>query len=375
MRKDSDRPQLHQHEDEPAGLSRRHLFGGPLAIAAGSIAAPSLLGVFAGEANATGGHGDNGHPRLDPRYYPVSHFRPDLSFEGKLAVVTGASRGNGRAIGEALKALGAKVIGTSRNPAAVPNPPAFPLLKLNIADPTSVLAFPGLLAASSTFQQRGRVDILCNNAGRLVIGQIIPVPPTDPAFYLAQRELGMRTLYFGHVMMTNVMLPLMRNTGYSRIIFTVSIASYLTGFAQPGGSATDTYNAGKAALRSYANCLAGAFRDAQSSIRVSCVHPYAMNTALATHPNPIYTQPVGANGLSATDQLFNAGITGFRQALANGQPPSMVGDTYAQLLRMAEPELNVVVASPREPLATQGGNAFIEPGILAENQVSAVPFK
>jgi hypothetical protein len=40
-----------------------------------------------------------------------------------------------------------------------------------------------------------------------------------------------------------------------------------------------------------------------------------------------------------------------------------------------EPEQNVVVASPREPLATQGGNAIVEPAILAENKLSAIPFK
>jgi NAD(P)-dependent dehydrogenase (short-subunit alcohol dehydrogenase family) len=334
-----------------------------------------VLSTFTAKANATGASGGQGHPKLDPRYYPVRNFAPEISLEGKLVIVTGASRGNGRAIGEALKALGADVIGTSRNPATVPNPPAFPLLKLDIADPASVQAFSALLVAHAKFRRRGHVDILCNNAGRLVVGQIIPLPPTTPSFYLAQRDLGMRTLYSGHVMFTNVMLPLMRNTGYSRIIFTVSIAAYITGALQPGGSAMDTYNAGKAALLVYASSLGGAFRDSGMSIRVSTVNPYAMRTTLAEHPNPIYTQPVGANGLSATDPNFNAGLTAFRQALSNGLPPSMIGDTYGQLLRMADPAHNVVVASPREPLATQGGNAFIEPGILAENEISAVPFK
>jgi len=357
------------------GLSRRHLFRTPLAFAAGAIAAPSLLSALAGEAKATGGSSHHGHPKLDPIYYPVRYFRPDISLRGKLAVITGASRGNGRAVGEALRALGVDVIGTSRDPDSVPNPPAFPLLRLDIADPASVLAFPALLAANAKFQQRGQVDILCNNAGRMVFGQIVPIPPTDPAFYFAQRDLGMRTLHSGHVMMTNVMLPLMPPTGYARIVFTVSSISYLTGFAQPGGSYMDVYNAGKAALRSYANCLAAAFRDAQSNIRVSCVHPYAMNTALAEHPNPVYTQPVDANGLSATDPIFNAIVTGGRQLLANALPPSMIGETYGQLLRMAEPELNVVVGSPREPLATQGANAFVEQGLLDENEVSALPFR
>jgi hypothetical protein len=75
-----------------------------------------------------------------------------------------------------------------------------------------------------------------------------------------------------------------------------------------------------------------------------------------------------------SDPVFNAAITQLRQLLANGLPPSMVGETYEQLLQVTDPEQNVVVASPRKPFATQGANALIEPAILAENQISAVPF-
>jgi predicted nuclease of predicted toxin-antitoxin system len=39
---------------------------------------------------------------------------------------------------------------------------------------------------------------------------------------LAQRDLGIRTVYFGHVMMTNVMLPLMAQQGYARIILKIA---------------------------------------------------------------------------------------------------------------------------------------------------------
>lgn len=353
---------------EAEGFSRRSIFQAPLALGIASVAAGSAL-VIPGEARA------NQRVKVEPQYFPLDRFRPEVSLAGKLAVITGASRGNGRAIGEALKALGVHVIGTSRNPAAVPNLPAFPLLELDIADPASVLAFPAQLAAHPVAQQHQRVDILCNNAGRLVVGQIAPTDPANFGFYLSQRELAIRTLYSGHVMLTNAMLPMMQNSGYCRIIFTVSIASYYTGFSQAGGSLMDTYNAGKAALRGYANALAGGLRDMGSNIRVSTVNPYAMHTALAEHPNPIYTQPVGPNGLSATDQIFNAVVTGFRQVLANAQPTNRIGTTYAQLLQMTEPTFNVVVASPREPFSTQGANDYIETGLIAENQVSAVPFK
>jgi NAD(P)-dependent dehydrogenase (short-subunit alcohol dehydrogenase family) len=117
-----------------------------------------------------------------------------------------------------------------------------------------------------------------------VLGEIIPSPPTDFALYLAQRQLGLQTVYFGHVMMTNVILPLMPQEGYSRIIFTVSIASYLTGATVASESGEDAYTSAKAALRGYANNLDTVLRAAQKSIRVSTVNPYFMNTDLAKHP-------------------------------------------------------------------------------------------
>ena len=54
---------------------------------------------------------------------------------------------------------------------------------------------------------------------------------------------------------------------------------------------------------------------------------------------------------------------------------TLIGEAYVQLLSMADPVQNVVVASPREPLATQGGNSIINAQILAENELSAVPLR
>jgi len=352
--------------------TRREFIRKPLALAAGAIVMPSWLGSLVADDKE---HGHGHELTIAPRYYPLDHFHPQIGLTGKLAVVTGASRGNGRAIGDALAALGVDVIGTSRDPASVPNPPAYPLLSLDITDPGSVFAFVAVLQAHPLFQQHGRVDILVNNAGRFVLGQIVPLPPTDFSFYLAQRDLGIRTLYSGHVMVTNVMLPLMPQQGYARIIFTVSIASYVTGGTFPFETFFDTYTSGKFALRVYANNLDAVLRAAGSNIRISTLNPYSMNTALAQHPHPIYTQPVNGNGLSDTDPVFNQAITALREALANGLPTSMIGDGCSQLLRMTAPEQNVVIASPREPFATQGGNALMRQQLLAENQISAVPFE
>ena len=354
-----------------SGETRRDFIKMPLALAAGSIAMPALLNGLVVDAKADR-NGNN--VTITPRYYPLNHFTPQVDLTGKLAVITGASRGNGRAVGEALAALDVDVIGTSRNPAGITNPPAYPLLALDITDPSSVFAFLAALQAHPRFRRHGRVDILVNNAGRIVLGEIVPLPSTDFSFYLAQRDLAIRTVYSGHVMMTNAMLPLMQQQGYSRIVFTVSIASYVSGATYPPNSFVDTYNSCKAALRVYANNLDSALGAAGSSIRVSTVNPYFVNTALTQHPHPIYTQPVNSGGLSDTDTAFNQVVTFLRQLVANGLSPTMVGDTYTQLLRMTDPEQNVVVASPREPLATRGDNALFNQQILAENQISAVPF-
>jgi NAD(P)-dependent dehydrogenase (short-subunit alcohol dehydrogenase family) len=294
-----------------------------------------------------------------------------VDLTGKLAVVTGASRGNGRAIGEALANANVDVIGTSRDPKRVPSPPGFPLLALDVADPLSVASFPVRLAATPLYRKHaGSVDILANNAGRFVLGEVVPRPGTSLVLYTAQRELGVRTLYTGHVMLTNVMLPLMSKTGYSRIIFTASVASYYTGSTIPAATGMDVYAASKAALRTYATNLGSAL--SQTSIRVSAVNPYVMNTALAEHPNPIYTQPVNSSGLSPDDDVFNGLLGAVRSLLAHGQPPSRVGDTYVQLLQMTTPPPNVVVGSPLEPLATQGQNQLIESQVLAENDTSGM---
>jgi NAD(P)-dependent dehydrogenase (short-subunit alcohol dehydrogenase family) len=353
------------------GVARRDLLKIPAAIAAGSL----LGGASKARAVQAGG------VTVAPNYYPLGNYVPEIDLSGKLAVITGASRGLGRAVGEALAPLGVAVIGTSRHPRQVPNPPAFPLLKLDITDRDSVDQFVEDLQKHPFFRYRGQVDILGNNAGRLVLGRIVPLSVSKPLFdeFLQQRDLGVHTVYFGHVMVTNAVLPLMSQQGYSRIIFTASINSYAN-YSQliienlALGTWFDVYCSCKSALRFYANNLDTAFRAAGSSIRVSTVNPYAMATTIAENPHPIYTEPVNNVGLSDTDKVFNAFLTALRQFQANGLPPAMVGQTYAQLLTMAIPVQNVVVASPLQPLATQGGNALIEGAMLAENQASAIPF-
>src|SRR5258705_12853967 len=78
-----------------SGVSRRDLIKTSIALAAGSIAIPSLLGnsSMVGEAKADT---KSCSTTLSPKYYPLTPFTPQIPLHGKLAVITGASRGIGR---------------------------------------------------------------------------------------------------------------------------------------------------------------------------------------------------------------------------------------------------------------------------------------
>ena len=92
----------------------------------------------------------------------------DFSLAGKVAIVTGGSRGIGRSIAIALAEHGADVAIAARKPealaeatAAVARPAA-----RAIAVPTNVRRIDELRAlVDQTRPQLGRVDILVNNAG------------------------------------------------------------------------------------------------------------------------------------------------------------------------------------------------------------------
>ena len=119
-----DQRQQHDASRTSAGLTRRQILKTG-ALAAGAVAVPSLGGRLTSTARA---QSESCALTLTPRYFPIANFTPEIDLKGKLAVISGASRGNGRAVGETLAARGVDVIGTSRNPAGVPNPPTFPLL-------------------------------------------------------------------------------------------------------------------------------------------------------------------------------------------------------------------------------------------------------
>ena len=156
----------------------------------------------------------------------------DLELEGKLAVVTGGSRGIGKAIAWELAREGCDVAICARNPDAL-NETA-----REIADDTQRDVYPivcnttdtdsvNSMVAQASFQLGG-IDILVNNAAR-PLGQA-PVPGiegvTDEAF-----NEDINTKVLGYLRCARAVAPIMKERGWGRIINISGLASRSSGSA------------------------------------------------------------------------------------------------------------------------------------------------
>lgn len=353
------------------GMTRRNFLSSPLVATPVSVALPTLAGAL---MPLSAFAADDSQLVLTPRFYPLGEFQPEIDLEGRIAVVTGASRGIGRATAEALVDAGVVVIGTSRNAAAVPNPPDFRLIDLDLTKPKSIRKFGRKLRRVLNGRS---VEILINNAGRFAIGPMNTREINDSGFYAEQQKTVWETLYEGHVNITHELLPLMPDTGYARVLYTVSSAANLAGGSDPLSPWIQPYISAKRALLAYANCLRFTLQQRSSNITVSTVNPYIIATTGAEHPNPVYLQPVQDTGFESgpSDSPFNQVLSLIRQLQSSGLPASFVGETYAQLLASSNPPENVVVASEVYPDDLRGGNEFIHSLVMSENLVSSMPFE
>lgn len=193
-----------------------------------------------------------------------------FDIRGKVAVVTGASRGIGQAIAEQLAAAGAKVVLSSRKQEGLAE--TAEAIKANGGEAMAVTAHNGdksalQALAQTTIETYGGIDILVNNAA------------TNPHFgplLDAEDSLWQKTIevnLMGNVWLTQLAVASMRERGGGKIINVASINALRPGRMQ------GIYSMTKAAIVSLTQTLA--MELAEFNITVNAVAPGLVQTKFA----------------------------------------------------------------------------------------------
>ena len=192
------------------------------------------------------------------------------NFEDRVAIVTGAGGGLGRAHALALAARGARVVvndfGRAAN-AGAPSAADAVVAEIRaaggdaVADHASVADEAAVRAmVAATVDRWGRLDIVVNNAGILR-------DKTFGKMDLADFRLVLDVHLMGSVHCTHAAWPVMRAQQYGRVVFTTSSSGLYGNFGQAN------YGAAKMALVGLMQTLA--IEGAKDGIRVNCLAPTA----------------------------------------------------------------------------------------------------
>ncbi len=201
-------------------------------------------------------------------------------FAGRVALVTGASRGIGTGIAERLAAEGAAVAIAART---IEEHPTLPGSLTETAEQLRSYGNPVMIIAADMAKEEdrarlvgqveaelGRLDVLVNNAAAAVYQPMADYP-------LKRRRLTMEVNFHAPLDLASAAIPGMRERGEGWI---VNLSSASAGL-QPGppfrqgvlGTTTGVYGASKAALNKMTNALAAELYG--TGIRVNTVEPRA----------------------------------------------------------------------------------------------------
>ena len=187
----------------------------------------------------------------------------DIDLSGRVALVTGGSRGIGKAIALSLAEAGADIAVNYRRDAGAAEETVREIEALGRkakAYQASVENWDEDVAmVADVLRDFGRISILVNNAGIASRGQA--VADTDPA----EMERVVRVHAFGPHYLSKLVIPHMRGEGRGDIIMISSVATLGNG---PRGA---PYNMGKAAMEALALTLAKEERG--HGIRTNIVAP------------------------------------------------------------------------------------------------------
>lgn len=195
--------------------------------------------------------------------------------EGKIALVTGASRGLGREMALHLAREGAHIIATARTQGGLEElddaigaaGSTATLVPLDVRD------YDGIdRLGAAIFERWKKLDIFVGNAGAL--GKITPLAHVDPKVWAESIDVNITSNY----RFIRSLDPLLRSADWARVVFVTS------GLAFKCTPYWGAYSVGKAGLeavmRTYANEMAN------TSVRSNCFSPGATRTKMRATAMP-----------------------------------------------------------------------------------------
>jgi NAD(P)-dependent dehydrogenase (short-subunit alcohol dehydrogenase family) len=255
-------------------------------------------------------------------------------------LITGSSRGLGRALAAAVLGAGHKLVATARDPAQLDDlaeryGDRVRRIALDVTDPHAAAA--AIAAAVETFT---RLDVLVNNAG---YGDIGSVEDTSLEDIRAQIETNL----FGVINVTKAAIPLMREQGSGHIIQLSSIGGRV------GAMGRAPYSAAKFGVEGFSEALAK--ETAPLGIRVTIVEPGGFRTDFAGSSTTM--RP----GRSEYDSTIGATVR-FQRDYSGAQPgdPGKAAAVILQVASLDEPPLRLLLGSDAVRAVEQADLARIE---------------
>jgi 3-oxoacyl-[acyl-carrier protein] reductase len=188
----------------------------------------------------------------------------DLS--AKTAVVTGASKGIGRAIAERLRDSGAQVWNWDSSPSGLQG---IAQCRVDVTEATEIAS-----AVAQVLDRTGRIDILVNNAG--FTGGSLTVEQLDPAEWRRIIDVNLTGVFE----VSRQVVPVMRRGGCGRIVNMASLAG------KEGSPNLSAYSAAKAGVIAFTKSLGKEL--AETNIRVNSIAPAAVETDILQQMAPAF---------------------------------------------------------------------------------------